>query len=76
MKTATYVTPTLPLALLAVVLVSSLVVSLTAPHAFTVFGSAAYRVDADGKSWRRFKEFLTETLTVTDAEAPASEQAQ
>jgi dienelactone hydrolase len=47
-----------------------------APHAFTVFGSAAYREDADGKSWRRFKEFLTETLTVTDAEAPASEQGQ
>ena len=33
-----------------------------APHAFTVFGSDRYRKDADKKSWRRFKEFLAETL--------------
>ena len=33
-----------------------------APHAFTVFGSPAYREDADKKSWQRFKEFLKETL--------------
>jgi dienelactone hydrolase len=33
-----------------------------APHAFTVFGSERYRVDADRKSWRRFSEFLKENL--------------
>ena len=33
-----------------------------APHAFTVFGADRYREDADKKSWRRFKEFLVETL--------------
>lgn len=33
-----------------------------APHAFTVFGSDRYREDADKKSWRRFTEFLKETL--------------
>ena len=33
-----------------------------APHAFTVFGSERYRKDADTKSWRRFSEFLAETL--------------
>jgi dienelactone hydrolase len=33
-----------------------------APHAFTVFGSERYREDADKKSWKRFTEFLTETL--------------
>jgi dienelactone hydrolase len=33
-----------------------------APHAFTVFGSDRYREDADKKSWRRFTEFLTETI--------------
>ncbi len=33
-----------------------------APHAFTVFGSNRYREDADKKSWRRFTEFLDETL--------------
>jgi len=33
-----------------------------APHAFTVFGSDRYRKDADEKSWRRFGEFLAETL--------------
>lgn len=33
-----------------------------APHAFTVFGSDSYRKDADEKSWRRFGEYLTETL--------------
>ena len=33
-----------------------------APHAFTVFGSNAYREDADKKSWKRFEAFLDETL--------------
>lgn len=33
-----------------------------APHAFTVFGSKRYRKDADEKSWRRFSEYLQETL--------------
>lgn len=33
-----------------------------APHAFSVFGSERYREDADKKSWRRFSEFLKETL--------------
>ncbi len=33
-----------------------------APHAFTVFGSDRYRKDADEKSWKRFLEFLKETL--------------
>jgi len=33
-----------------------------APHAFTVFGTDRYREDADKKSWRRFGEFLSETL--------------
>lgn len=33
-----------------------------APHAFTVFGSPAYREDADRKSWQRFLQFLEETL--------------
>lgn len=33
-----------------------------APHAFTVFGSDRYRKDADEKSWRRFGEYLSETL--------------
>jgi dienelactone hydrolase len=33
-----------------------------APHAFTVFGTERYREDADQKSWRRFGEFLSETL--------------
>jgi len=33
-----------------------------APHAFTVFGSTRYREDADKKSWRRFSEYLKETL--------------
>ncbi|TCK59938.1 dienelactone hydrolase family protein [Seleniivibrio woodruffii] len=31
-----------------------------APHAFTVFGSPAYRADADRKSWLRFTEYLGE----------------
>jgi dienelactone hydrolase len=35
-----------------------------APHAFTVFGSDRYRKDADRKSWRRFTEFLADTLGV------------
>ncbi|MEN8758423.1 MAG: dienelactone hydrolase family protein [Desulfobacterales bacterium] len=33
-----------------------------APHAFTVFGGDRYRADADKKSWKRFTEFLDETL--------------
>jgi len=33
-----------------------------APHAFTVFNSSRYREDADKKSWKRFTDFLTETL--------------
>lgn len=33
-----------------------------APHAFTVFGSDRYREEADRQSWRRFSEFLKETL--------------
>jgi dienelactone hydrolase len=33
-----------------------------APHAFTVFGSDRYRKDADEKSWRRFGQYLSETL--------------
>jgi dienelactone hydrolase len=33
-----------------------------APHAFTVFGASRYREDADKKSWKRFTEFLDETL--------------
>lgn len=33
-----------------------------APHAFSVFGSSRYRADADKKSWKRFTEFLEETL--------------
>jgi len=33
-----------------------------APHAFTVFGGDRYREDADKKSWRRFSEFLADTL--------------
>jgi dienelactone hydrolase len=33
-----------------------------APHAFTVLGGDRYREDADKKSWKRFTEFLSETL--------------
>ncbi len=33
-----------------------------APHAFTVFGSSRYQETADKKSWKRFTEFLAETL--------------
>ncbi len=33
-----------------------------APHAFTVFGAQSYREDADKKSWKRFTEYLGETL--------------
>ena len=33
-----------------------------APHAFTVFGSDRYREEADRASWRRFKQFLEDTL--------------
>lgn len=33
-----------------------------APHGFTAFGTKRYREGADKKSWKRFSEFLTETL--------------
>ena len=33
-----------------------------APHAFTVFGTDRYQEAADKKSWRRFQEFLADTL--------------
>ena len=33
-----------------------------APHAFTVFGSKRYQEAADKKSWKRFTEFLADTL--------------
>jgi dienelactone hydrolase len=33
-----------------------------APHAFSVFGSDRYRADADRKSWKRFTEYLDDTL--------------
>lgn len=33
-----------------------------APHAFTVFGESRYQEAADQKSWKRFTEFLAETL--------------
>jgi len=33
-----------------------------APHAFTVYDSKRYRKDADEKSWKRFTDFLKETL--------------
>jgi dienelactone hydrolase len=33
-----------------------------ASHGWTVFGSGAYREDADRKSWKRFSEFLEEML--------------
>lgn len=33
-----------------------------AQHAFTVFGGDRYQETADKKSWRRFKEFLADTL--------------
>lgn len=33
-----------------------------APHGWTVFGSGAYRADADKKSWQRFSDFLEEVL--------------
>jgi dienelactone hydrolase len=33
-----------------------------APHGWTVFGSGAYREDADQKSWQRFSAFLDEVL--------------
>jgi dienelactone hydrolase len=33
-----------------------------APHAFTVFGIKSYREAADKKSWKRFTEFLADTL--------------
>jgi dienelactone hydrolase len=33
-----------------------------APHGWTVFGSGAYREDADRKSWARFSMFLDEVL--------------
>jgi len=33
-----------------------------APHAFTVFGEKSYQEAADQKSWKRFQDFLAETL--------------
>jgi dienelactone hydrolase len=33
-----------------------------AKHAFTVFGENRYQKDADKKSWKRFTEFLADTL--------------
>jgi dienelactone hydrolase len=33
-----------------------------ARHAFTVFGGNRYQEAADKKSWKRFTEFLAETL--------------
>lgn len=33
-----------------------------APHAFTVFDTDRYRKEADEKSWRRFGQYLSETL--------------
>ncbi len=33
-----------------------------APHGFTVFDSQSYREEADKKSWKRFTNFLGETL--------------
>ena len=33
-----------------------------APHAFTVFGGDRYQEAADKKSWKRFTEFLADTL--------------
>ena len=33
-----------------------------AQHAFTVFGGNRYQETADGKSWKRFTEFLADTL--------------
>lgn len=34
-----------------------------APHGFTVFGSPAYREEADKQSWKRFLSFLEEIFT-------------
>ena len=34
----------------------------SAQHAFTVFGSKRYQETADKKSWKRFTEFLAETM--------------
>jgi len=33
-----------------------------AQHAFTVFGENRYKEYADKKSWKRFKEFLSDKL--------------
>ena len=33
-----------------------------AQHAFTVFGGDRYQETADRKSWKRFQEFLADTL--------------
>ncbi len=38
-----------------------------APHGWTVFGSDAYREDADKKSWLRFSEFLKEVLLTANS---------
>ena len=34
-----------------------------APHSFTVFGSPAYREEADTQSWKRFLAFLEEVFS-------------
>ena len=33
-----------------------------AQHAFTVFGGSRYQEEADKKSWKRFQDFLADTL--------------
>jgi len=33
-----------------------------APHGFTVFGGKRYRAESDRKSWKRFSQYLSETL--------------
>jgi hypothetical protein len=35
---------------------------MTLSNNFTVFGAESYREDADKKSWKRFIEFLDDTL--------------
>jgi len=34
-----------------------------APHGFTVFGTPAYRLEADKQSWKRFIKFLEEIFS-------------
>jgi dienelactone hydrolase len=33
------------------------------PHGFTVFGTPAYRQEADKQSWKRFLNFLNEIFS-------------